>query len=54
MVIFFDANNKENSKINEIVSIAIKGGQYRGYFASFIILNINLCFSYSNTCQYLL
>ena len=25
------------SKINEIVSIAIKGGQYRGYFASFII-----------------
>lgn len=24
-------------KINEIVSIAIKGGQYRGYFASFII-----------------
>ncbi len=25
------------SKIKEIVSIAIKGGQYRGYFASFII-----------------
>jgi ABC transporter fused permease/ATP-binding protein len=25
------------SKINEIVKIAIKGGQYRGYFASFII-----------------
>ncbi len=24
-------------KINEIVTIAIKGGQYRGYFASFII-----------------
>lgn len=26
------------SKIKEIVKIAIKGGQYRGYFASFIIL----------------
>lgn len=26
------------SKIREIVKIAIKGGQYRGYFASFIIL----------------
>jgi ABC-type multidrug transport system fused ATPase/permease subunit len=26
------------SKINEIVKIAIKGGQYRGYFASFIIM----------------
>jgi ABC-type multidrug transport system fused ATPase/permease subunit len=26
------------NKINEIVKIAIKGGQYRGYFASFIIL----------------
>lgn len=26
-----------NGKINEIVKIAIKGGQYRGYFASFII-----------------
>ncbi len=25
------------TKINEIVKIAIKGGQYRGYFASFII-----------------
>lgn len=25
------------SKINQIVKIAIKGGQYRGYFASFII-----------------
>ncbi|RZJ30161.1 MAG: ATP-binding cassette domain-containing protein [Flavobacterium sp.] len=27
-----------SSKIREIVKIAIKGGQYRGYFASFIIL----------------
>ncbi|HEX8269823.1 MAG TPA: ABC transporter transmembrane domain-containing protein [Flavobacterium sp.] len=26
-----------NGKISEIVKIAIKGGQYRGYFASFII-----------------
>ncbi len=26
-----------NGKINEIVKIAIKGGKYRGYFASFII-----------------
>jgi ABC-type multidrug transport system fused ATPase/permease subunit len=26
------------SKISEIVNIAIKGGQYRGYFASFIIM----------------
>jgi ABC-type multidrug transport system fused ATPase/permease subunit len=26
------------SKINEIVKIAIKGGQYRGFFASFIII----------------
>ena len=26
------------AKINEIVKIAIKGGQYRGYFASFIIM----------------
>jgi ABC-type multidrug transport system fused ATPase/permease subunit len=27
-----------SAKIKEIVAIAIKGGQYRGYFASFIIL----------------
>ncbi len=26
------------SKINEVVKIAIKGGQFRGYFASFIII----------------
>ncbi|WP_415060713.1 ABC transporter ATP-binding protein [Flavobacterium sp.] len=29
--------DRYQSKIKEIVSIAIKGGQYRGYFASFII-----------------
>ncbi len=29
--------NRYINKINEIVKIAIKGGQYRGYFASFII-----------------
>jgi hypothetical protein len=26
-----------NGKIKEVVKIAIKGGKYRGYFASFII-----------------
>jgi len=31
-------NNRYAGKIREIVAIAIKGGQYRGYFASFIIL----------------
>ncbi len=31
------------NKINEIVQIAIKGGQYRGYFASFIILCLFGC-----------
>jgi ABC-type multidrug transport system fused ATPase/permease subunit len=31
------------SKIKEIVKIAIKGGQYRGYFASFIILCLFGC-----------
>ena len=31
------------NKIKEIVSIAIKGGQYRGYFASFIILCLFGC-----------
>lgn len=31
------------SKIREIVKIAIKGGQYRGYFASFIILCLFGC-----------
>jgi ABC-type multidrug transport system fused ATPase/permease subunit len=31
------------NKINEIVKIAIKGGQYRGYFASFIILCLFGC-----------
>ena len=31
------------TKINEIVKIAIKGGQYRGYFASFIILCLFGC-----------
>jgi ABC-type multidrug transport system fused ATPase/permease subunit len=31
------------TKINEIVQIAIKGGQYRGYFASFIILCLFGC-----------
>ena len=31
------------SKINEIVKMAIKGGQYRGYFASFIILCLFGC-----------
>lgn len=31
------------SKIKEIVQIAIKGGQYRGYFASFIILCLFGC-----------
>jgi ABC-type multidrug transport system fused ATPase/permease subunit len=30
--------NRYSSKIREIVQIAIKGGLYRGYFASFIIL----------------
>lgn len=30
--------NRYAGKIREIVSIAIKGGKYRGYFASFIIL----------------
>jgi ABC-type multidrug transport system fused ATPase/permease subunit len=31
------------NKIKEIVAIAIKGGQYRGYFASFIILCLFGC-----------
>jgi ABC-type multidrug transport system fused ATPase/permease subunit len=31
------------NKINEIVKIAIQGGQYRGYFASFIILCLFGC-----------
>ncbi|AWG22562.1 multidrug ABC transporter ATP-binding protein [Flavobacterium faecale] len=31
------------NKIREIVAIAIKGGQYRGYFASFIILCLFGC-----------
>jgi ABC-type multidrug transport system fused ATPase/permease subunit len=29
--------NKYKNKINEVVKVAIKGGNYRGYFASFII-----------------
>ncbi len=35
--------NRYKNKIKEIVKIAIKGGQYRGYFASFIILCLFGC-----------
>ena len=35
--------DRYKNKIKEIVKIAIKGGQYRGYFASFIILCLFGC-----------
>lgn len=35
--------SRYKTKIREIVKIAIKGGQYRGYFASFIILCLFGC-----------